>query len=232
MTDPAQFIPHPHTVVFPSSTKTVLGTLGSAAFIVVGVLFLVLADGWLIKGIGVISVVFFGFTGWQWAKRLGDKAPALVLGPEGFYDNSSATPLGFVPWTEVVGIAPQKVGSQSLLMVHVRNPEAWTQQGSQLTQRARQFNLQNYGTPLAMSSNMLKDTNFDRLVQLFAPCAPQPGKDHWGPQAPQQQWGQQQWGQQQWGQQQWGQQQWGQQQWGQQDLGQQPWGQQPPPDGG
>ncbi|TCZ70441.1 STM3941 family protein [Flaviaesturariibacter aridisoli] len=105
---------------------------------------------------GGLSILFFGWSGFFFARKLSDKRPAFIIDRNGIEDNSSAFPNGFVPWTDIAGYSTVRVMNQQFLIISVHNPEQYlARQTSFLGKQGARQNYKRYGSPLALSSNAL-----------------------------------------------------------------------------
>lgn len=73
---------------------------------------------------GVIGVAFFGPAVVFAAVRSFSGAPALVLDADGLHDNAAWAAVGTVPWSNIVAARATSFGTQSVLEVAVRDPQA------------------------------------------------------------------------------------------------------------
>lgn len=115
-------------VAYPSRPRIALFTLGSVAFVVAGLWMggmfgpvptssrsspvLVFAAGWL-------SVVFFGFCGLMWGKRLFDRREQLRIGPDGI--RSALWSDQTIPWSEIVDVTTWSYRGQKTIVLHLRD---------------------------------------------------------------------------------------------------------------
>jgi hypothetical protein len=58
---------------------------------------------------GCIAIVFFGFVGFLLLKKLIDNTPGLIISENGITDNSSGVPAGFIPWSDIVALAIERI---------------------------------------------------------------------------------------------------------------------------
>lgn len=96
--------------------------------------------------------------------KLFDRRPGLVLSPQGITDHSSAVAAGLIPWSDVTGFSIFQVHRTRLMIILVRNPEDYARRGGALKRAVHRTNIRMVGSPLSISSNVLK-IDFDRLHQ-------------------------------------------------------------------
>lgn len=173
--------PNDETIIALSKTKLVLLLLGSAAFVAAGAWLLSLDpatvrshrafgaffnDPLFARGLGLLSILFFGICGAYALKALFDKKPGLVLNDSGFVDNASAVAAGFIPWSEVVGVGVFEVNKQRTLIVEVADPQKYVGRGGALRRALNKANYKLSGSPITIPSTALS-IGFPELVSLF-----------------------------------------------------------------
>jgi hypothetical protein len=101
--------------------------------------------------------VFFGFLGFSICKRIFDNTPGLIISEDGITDNSSGTPAGFIPWSDITAIKETVVARQRFINLVVRNHKEYVQrQKSALKKKIMQKNFDIYGTGIGILPNSLK----------------------------------------------------------------------------
>jgi hypothetical protein len=162
------------TIIALSRTKTLLLVVVACAFVAIGVWMLQMDSAaieaqrrfnspLLVRGIGVLAILFFGLCAVFGVRKLFDKKPGLVLSPAGLFDNSSAVSAGLIPWSEITGFAVFEVQKQRTLIVGVANPGKYVEAGGPLKRALNRANLKMCGSPIAITSSSLK-IGFDALV--------------------------------------------------------------------
>lgn len=122
-------------------------------------------DSVLVHGLGLVSIVFFGFCGLYAVRKLFDDKPGLVLSAAGLDDNSSAIAVGLIPWAEISGFSIFQIARQNLLVVELKNPAKYANAGNPLRRLLNQINFKMAGSSISISSNTLQ-IEFDELVRL------------------------------------------------------------------
>jgi len=93
-----------------------------------------------------------------------DLAPTVndyVIGTDG--DNSNATSIGLIKWTDIIGITTSQVMSSKFIMIEVQNPEEYIAKAKNpISKRAMKANMKMYGSPITIISKSLK-YNFPKL---------------------------------------------------------------------
>jgi hypothetical protein len=163
--------------IAPGKKKLIRTALGSLLFVLLGLWLLIFQptignpvfDNAVVKyGVAIAAIIFFGFTLFYAVKKLGSKAPSLVINEEGILDNASATNVGQIAWSDITGIELVKVFKQEFLIITVSNPGLYiNRQTNMLKRKALQYNFNNYGSPVAIPSAGL-DYNLEELKNIIA----------------------------------------------------------------
>jgi len=159
-----------------SKGKLTKGLIASIIFVLIGLWLLIyhpttsnpIFNNPLVKyGAAITSILFFGFAIFYFSFKLTDKNPGIVIDDNGILDNSSAVAVGFIPWATIKQFATAKVMKQEFLIIVVDNPELYINQQTNLfKKKGMQYNLNNYGSPLAISANGLK-CNLTELTSIL-----------------------------------------------------------------
>lgn len=120
----------------------------------------------LVHGIGLASMILFGFFGGFATWKLFDNKPGLELDNFGIMDNASGLAAGLIPWADVVDTGIYQVQKQKMLVVKVRDPQKYIIRGGPLKRLLVKANHKMCGSPIVISPNALK-IDFDELVSLF-----------------------------------------------------------------
>src|SRR5690606_33169976 len=98
-----------------SKNKIILLSLGALIFVILGFWLAIDPENFkvsvfryrspeLIRVVGFISIVFFGVCSFFIFKKVFDKKFGLIIDKNGITDNSNATSIGLVKWTDIIGI--------------------------------------------------------------------------------------------------------------------------------
>lgn len=122
---------------------------------------------YVIKFVGYLLIVIFGFLAWFFGKKLFDKKPGLAIDEEGVLDYSSGLNIGKVFWRDVVDIREKSANGQRFMMVDVKNPEEYIEREvNPLKKRIMGINNRLYQTPINITSKGL-NVEFEELYQLI-----------------------------------------------------------------
>jgi hypothetical protein len=159
-----------------SKTKMSLMLLGSIAFVISGILFIITPETFIsfihpnpntIRLAGIAAVLFFGATSIYGAKKLFDKSLGLTIDDNGINDNSNASSVGLIDWEDIIKIQTKQVKSTRFLLIFISNPNKYYDRVGGLKRKLMKANMRMYGTPLSIVSNTLK-CNFNDLEKLIS----------------------------------------------------------------
>lgn len=150
-------------VIIPISRwKVLLLTLGSLAFVLIGVCIILFGKRILIFG-SVTGIIFFGITFFFGLTKFFDRRAGLILTDEGFHDNSSMTSSKFFGWDSIIGLSYSEVKSTRFVCVFVKDPEGIIADHTGFKKFLMRMNYKLVGTPVTISSVMLA-CSFEELV--------------------------------------------------------------------
>jgi len=121
---------------------------------------------WLIHGVGLLTIIFFGAVGILYIKKVFDTKPGLIFKSTGIVDNSSNVSAGLIPWEDISGADTGEYNKQKVLVVHVKNPEKYAFQGNIIRHLIIKINHKIYGSPIIFASTTLK-IDLSELTQIF-----------------------------------------------------------------
>jgi len=116
------------------------------------------------------GMVVFGFFGAYLIVRLFDTRPALILNESGIHDRSGLMGHLHVAWEQVNDVDEARMKRVRLLLVRLKDPDAWVARYSGWKRWALEWNLKQYGTPFVISANALR-MDFDALRDHVAASA-------------------------------------------------------------
>tara|TARA_R110002051_G_C8491123_1_gene463209 strand:- start:110 stop:655 length:546 start_codon:yes stop_codon:yes gene_type:complete len=149
-----------------SKYKIILLFLGALIFLSFGIwvaidpekfVTIVFRNTYFIRIAGIASIAFFGVCAIFIFRKLFDKKYGLIIDKNGITDNSNATSIGFVKWTDISGIRVVQEFSQKFIMIDVSNPEDYIElKKSGIGKMAMKANYTKYGSPISITANALK----------------------------------------------------------------------------
>lgn len=164
-------------VIELSRFKIGLLLLGAIGFVALGIWMLSLDDAEIlaqrrfnnpafVHGVGALGAAFFGLCGVALVRKWFDARPGLVLSDAGFTDNASGIAAGFIPWSDVSGVAIYELQKQKMLVILLRDTDKYTERGNALRRALNRANVRLCGSPVAIPASALK-IGFDDLVAAF-----------------------------------------------------------------
>ena len=120
----------------------------------------------LVKGACIAVILFFEATGIYGIKKSFDKTIGLVIDEHGIFDNTNASSVGLIIWTDIIRIKTEQVASTKFLLIYTENPEKYLDKVKGFNRKLMEGNNRMYGTPLSITSNTLK-CDFSNLEKLI-----------------------------------------------------------------
>ena len=152
-------------VVGRSRAKSLAGLLGCVLFVAASLA--IIAEGSALTLIvGAVGALTFGGFGIAWIVLLLRTGPGLVVDDTGFDDRSSASAVGRVSWVDVRVLSRRSIAGTSLVVVDVRDPEAYSARLSRFARVVATANRHMLGSPVVISSVSLK-ISFESLSKLL-----------------------------------------------------------------
>ena len=156
-----------------SKSKLVLGIGASILFVILGFfLFSTIADQQtrfnptFVKIAGIAGILLFGTTAIYGFKKLSDKSVGLTINDDGIIDNTNASSIGLIRWSDIIEIRAEQIMSTKFLLIYTKDPNGILDNVKGMKRQVMLGNMKMYGTPLAITSNTLK-CNFSELEKLL-----------------------------------------------------------------
>ena len=159
-----------------SKRKLFLLFIGSLAIVAIGIDFIASpakyaesanrhTPSYIITIIGLAAISFFGVCGIVIFLKLFDKTPGLIIDEQGIKINSAFK--DNLEWEEIEGFGVSQIARTKLIIVYLKNPEAYIEKEKSLFKRKlMQSNYKMSGSPISINSNGLQ-CNFDELYSLL-----------------------------------------------------------------
>ncbi len=155
------------SVVIPlSKGKLWLAAVGCVIFIILGFFFVLrpwylrspfIHSLWIIRGIGFISLIVFGYFLGAHIPKLRDRSPGLVIDASGILDNSTSVGNFHIGWDEILDVRQTKISFNKYMVVVIKNPEAFIEKVEDKgKQRLLNANYKICGSPITIPSSTLK----------------------------------------------------------------------------
>jgi len=121
----------------------------------------------IVRGIGLVAILFFGGIAFKIIRKLKDTKPGLIIDKTGITDNSNAVAAGFIPWQDIRDIQAVSVFNKEFMMVLVNNPEEYiSRQTGTIKRTAMRMNYKRYGSPVSITAETL-DCNSAELKKIM-----------------------------------------------------------------
>jgi hypothetical protein len=139
-------------------------------------LVMVAGSAWLVVGlpltgitqvVGAVGMLFFGVCGGWILSRLFSHRVSLILDRDGLLDNSSALPVGRIPWDQIDRIGIATVERQRFLGIDVRDRSLLATPTTAFRRWAEDFNAAVAGYPFGIPSTTI-DRPLEELHDLIA----------------------------------------------------------------
>ena len=110
-----------------SRNKIIGLTIGSLLFVIACIWLFLYADNFkdmpipflknplVIKGFGILGILFFGATGISGFRKIFDKKVGLIIDSNGITDNSNASSIGLIEWDDISDVITKQVMSTKFL---------------------------------------------------------------------------------------------------------------------
>ena len=108
----------------PPAWKIALAILGMAAFVLIGLLMVVFGDLFA-KGLGLISILFFGGAGGYWLYARGRNYGKVAILPAGVEIGLPGMNPRLLPWGDIEGFGVSRIGNQEFTTIRLRSYRAW-----------------------------------------------------------------------------------------------------------
>lgn len=170
-----------------SKGKLLLILFGGLLFVVFGVIFIVnperfvsarMSNPELLRLLGIASFLFFGLLSTYALRKLFGNPVGLIIDEEGITDNTSASAVGLIKWTDITEIRTMQVKSTRFILIYIANPHEYLERAKGFKKMLMKGNHNMYGTPLSIASNTLqyKFNDLEKLIteQLSKKKQPEP----------------------------------------------------------
>ena len=159
-----------------SQVKSFLLIFGCVVFVIAGTYFIlsphtflsvVVHSETMVLIVGCVAILFFGFVGISYIRKLIKNEPALIIATDGITDNSSGVSAGFIPWSDIITIKEQVVARQRFLNLVIKNPQQYIdKQPSGLKRKIMRKNHGYFGTGIGISTNAM-NIGYEELKQIL-----------------------------------------------------------------
>ncbi|MBO0324153.1 hypothetical protein J0X14_17720 [Muricauda sp. CAU 1633] len=165
--------------IFSSKKKSFLLLIGSLIFVGLGIWFVLEANSLsdslrksplLIRGIGVVSILFFGLGIYAGIKGLIANRLMLIISPKGLNVDPSKSMSDFIGWNKILGFNEINIHGTKIIIINVENPTSWVEkEENALRRQLMKYNVENYNSPFNISANglALSHTQLKEKLNLY-----------------------------------------------------------------
>lgn len=163
--------------IYSSKKKSFLLLIASLLFVIGGIWMFIDAENLasyrerspiFLKGIGIISVLIFGFGIYVSIKQLVKNQLLLVVDKKGVNINPRKSASESIKWENIDGFSELKIQSQKLVIIQVNNSDYWIEnEKNQIRKKLMKFNFNNYGSPFNLSANSMQ-INHVELIKVLS----------------------------------------------------------------
>jgi hypothetical protein len=168
-------------IVYPKKSRIFILGLLSFFFVALGVLFLYIAsiadgDVWVLRVVGIISILFFGFGLLYCVYSFLSNKPALIINDEGIHDNSSFLAAGMVKWEEILDFQWVHLQRQVFLGLITHDPLLIINRTKGFKKVLNKINRRFMGTQVNIPVRVLACSP-DQIIHEIAARSPAPDED-------------------------------------------------------
>jgi hypothetical protein len=148
--------------IYTSKKKSTFMLVGSILFVALGVWILSKPDNYnawiagnliIAYGIGLVTVIFFGFGIIIGIKRIIKSEIAIIIDSKGLNVDPKNSLTKFIEWKDILGFKEIKIQSQRIIIIKVSNPNHWIEKETRvIRKKIMQFNLKSYDSPFNIAA--------------------------------------------------------------------------------
>jgi len=145
------------------------GTLMSSLILVLlsaSIIWFNLSTHIIVKAVSYLGFALFSLIFCFGLKRLFSRNAGLIIDEQGITDYSNAAAVGFVPWSDIMGFEEQQFMSNKFILVYVYQPELYVDGRSTAHRMVLQDKWDQWGTPIALSAQLLSCSRKELLQYL------------------------------------------------------------------
>lgn len=162
------------TEIYSSKKKAVLFFFASAIFVALGIWMILDAENiktpflrnpLMIRIVGVVGVLLFGFGMWVTLKQLFRKKLMLIIDESGI--NLKPSDNRIIHWKDIEGFSEMKINSVKIIIIHIKNPEKYIDsEPNKIRKKLLNYNLNNYGSPFTITVSTM-EIGYEELWKLL-----------------------------------------------------------------
>jgi hypothetical protein len=162
--------------IYSSKKKSLLMLIASLIFVIGGIYIFMNAENFtgyrarspiFTKGIGIMSVLFFGLTTYVSIRQLITNQLMLIIDKTGINVSPKKSLSERIEWKNIEGFSEIKIQSAKIIIIDVNNSDYWIEKEKNIIrQKLMKFNVKNYGSPFNLSANSMQ-MNYTELIQTL-----------------------------------------------------------------
>lgn len=162
--------------IYSSKKKSFLLLICSLLFVVGGIYMFLSAENltgfrarspFFTKGIGIASVLFFGFGIYVATKQLLANQLILIISSNGVNVTPKKSLIECIEWKNIKGFSELKIQSQKFVIIDVDNSDYWIEkEKNRIRKKIMKFNVNNYGSPFNLSANSMQMSYTELITTL------------------------------------------------------------------
>ncbi|WP_268848611.1 STM3941 family protein [Flavobacterium aestivum] len=162
--------------IYSSKKKSLLLLIASLIFVIGGIYMFVNAENLtgyrakspiFMKGIGIISVLFFGFGIYVSIKRLIQNQLMLIIDKTGVNLSPKKSLSERIEWKNIEGFSEIKIQGTKIVLIDVNNSDYWIEKEENIIRKKLiKYNVDNYGSPFNFSANSMQMNHAELMKTL------------------------------------------------------------------
>jgi hypothetical protein len=162
--------------IYSSKKKSLLLLIASLIFVIGGIYMFMNAENLtgyrarspiFMKGIGIISVLFFGFGIYVSIKRLIQNQLMLIIDKTGINVSPKKSLSERIEWKNIEGFSEIKIQGTKIVLIDINNSDYWIEKEENIIRKKLiQFNVDNYGSPFNFSANSMQMNHAELMKTL------------------------------------------------------------------
>jgi len=162
--------------IYSSKKKSFLLLIASLIFVIGGIYMFIDAEyptpyrsrsPIFIKGIGILSVLFFGLGIYVSIRQLISDQLILIIDKFGLNVNPKGPIIETIEWKNIEGFSEIKIQSTKIVIININNSNYWIdKEGKKIKKMLLKFNVKNYGSPFNLSANSMQISHQDLMKIL------------------------------------------------------------------
>ncbi len=162
--------------IYSSKKKSFLLLIASLFFVIGGIYMFINAEYLtsyrsrspiFIKGMGILSVLFFGLGIYVSIRQLISDQLILIIDKFGLNVNPKGPIIKTIEWKNIEGFSEIKIQGTKIVIININNSNYWIdKEDKKIKKMLLKFNVKNYGSPFNLSANSMQISHQDLMKIL------------------------------------------------------------------